>query len=837
MSVAALLSFAAPAFAIVVFSYAASTGQFPTEQGWLAHEIDTTGPLTDPSPGGTVSGTTAINANAAIEMIGGMIVLHLRDTLTDSSADLPEFYFPWTTGQQLTLINNGLKFTMVVQGLTNASANGNMRFGFNGTEFEIQNTNIGPDRTVEVVNFGGGLFPIDGNFHTLVVTGQKNGANFDFSYTVDDGASTPLNIVANPAPATFESTVYFGALSSGGRNTDILVKSVVMETLADVLSQVAVIERTNNSPYGSLTFTNNSGPITVVGYSVLSNGGALHPGQWTSIANNYDLGGDQIVDDNDEWLELTDSASRTDLGEFEPDGDGAVIGTGQSISLGNVWIQNPTEDVTMELLLIDGSILPVPVQFAGNGGNPFNFGDLGFDGSFDVDDFHNKFVPGFAADTSALSQAEKYQAGDFNRDGLVDEFDFLIYNAAYLAATPGAASLSFSNVPEPAAVALLAAGVFAGALYRRRSRGLPSAGFAIVLLIAGAMGALPARTQAADPVAYWTFNEPGGATALNDAIGGNHSTSVGTAASGAVGQIGSAWSFDGSDNAIAIDAGTGDLTELGFNYSFSAWVKSTDNLGVILAISDNTEGSEEVALRVSDNGDPDGRAGLLGRPNIDGPGNEALSTAFINDDKWHHVTFTSNSTGWNIYVDGVLENSGTSPTSPSAIGANSVRIGVNEDSGGLQWGLLGTLDDISVWDGPLTDAEVANLYVKGLFGRGAIEEFTDALSLEVSSTGSGAVTFKNTGGTPFEIDLYRIVSPDSSLQASGWNSLDNQDFDSSAWTELANDDGKISEGAFGDSTVLAGGFSRTLGNLYNTSLDAQDLVLEYHLVGTPAALL
>lgn len=835
--VAALMLFGSRALGVVVFSYDASTGQFPTNQGWMAHEIDTTGPLTDPSPGGTVMGTSADNANAAIEMVNGMNVLHIRDTLTDSTADLPEFYYPWTSAEQLMLINNGLRFTIVLQGLTNATSNGNVRFGFNGTEFEFQNANIGADRTIQVTNFGGGLFPVDGAFHTLEITGQKNGANFDFAYTVDGGASTPLTIDANPAPAAFESTVYFGALSSGGRNSDLLVKSVVMETLIEGVSLQANVERTANSAYGSLTLRNNASPVTIAGYSILSNTGALYPGQWTSIADTYDVSGDGSVDNNDEWVKLTANASRSDLGEFEPDGDGAVIGAGQSISLGDVWIQNPTEDIVVDLLLADGSVLTLPIQYTGNGDNAFSFGDLDFDGDFDVDDFRNEFVPGFGADTAALSLAEKYQAGDFNQDDVVDEFDFLIYNAAYLDANPGAAALSFSSVPEPGAVTLLASGALVWAWRRRRWSGIPRLTCLSLLVAAVALIELPARSDAANPIAYWSFNEPSGATTLNDSVGANHSTSIGTALPGAMGQIAGAWTFDGANEAITIDASTGNLTGLGSNYSLSAWVKSTDNLGVIFSASDNTQGSEEVALRVSDNGAPDGRAGVLGRPNIDGPGGEALSTTYVNDDKWHHVAFTSHMNGWSIYVDGQLENSGASPTSPMAIGANVVHIGTNEDSGGVQWGLNGLLDDISIWDDPLTSVEVGDLYVKGLFGRGALEDFTDALSLDVNRTGSGAVTFKNTSPTPFEIDLYRIVSSGNSLQASGWNSLDEQDVDSSAWTELANGNGKVSEGAFGDSTVLANGFSQSLGNLYNTATDAQDLVLEYHVVGTPSTLL
>jgi len=211
----------------IIFSYDATTGQFPTDQGWSGFETDTTGPLTVAN----TSGTAANNANAAIEVVSGINTLHIRDTLTDGTADLPEFYYPWSVAQQQSLIDAGLRFTLVAQALTNTGSNSNVRFGFNGTEFETQMDNIGPDQTVQFQSFGSAAFPVDGLFHTLVISGQKNGTNFDMSYTIDGGASTALTLVTNPAPTAFESTVYFGALSSTGRNSDLLVRSATMETI------------------------------------------------------------------------------------------------------------------------------------------------------------------------------------------------------------------------------------------------------------------------------------------------------------------------------------------------------------------------------------------------------------------------------------------------------------------------------------------------------------------------------------------------------------------------------------------------------------------------------
>ena len=57
------------------------------------------------------------------------------------------------------------------------------------------------------------------------------------------------------------------------------------------------------------------------------------------------------------------------------------------------------------------------VEFVGNSGNPFEVGDLNFDGSITVDDW-NALVSGLEADLSALSLAEAYQAGDLNYGGI-----------------------------------------------------------------------------------------------------------------------------------------------------------------------------------------------------------------------------------------------------------------------------------------------------------------------------------------------------------------------------------------------------------------------------------
>ncbi|WP_428305710.1 LamG-like jellyroll fold domain-containing protein [Lacipirellula sp.] len=827
------------ASAEVVFSYDSALGTLPTAQGWAAFEVDTTGPLT----AANVAGTAAANANAVIETVGGVPTLHMRDTLSDTGFDLPSYLYAWTTQQQETLLQKGVKFTMVWQGLTAGASNGNVRFGFNNTQFEAQNSNIPADRTIEVTNFSSTLAPLDGQFHTLTIYGRKVGTEFIFSSSVDGAAEVSRSIIVNPAPTQLESAVYFGGNSSASLGTDILVRTVTMETLP----LTATIDR-NAGPRGTLKIINNSTPLNIVGYSIASAGGGLDPTGWTSITDAYDAGGNQSVDPNDQWAKLSGASVRNNLAEFEPDGDGANFATGQTINLGNVWVQSPTEDLAVELLLADGSVVPVHIGYYGNGNQRFKFGDLDFDGDFDVADFQTKFRPSFGTNTLAKSEAERYQAGDFNSDGTVDEFDFLQLNSAYLAANPGAAPLSFA-VPEPASAGLLALGATLLACGRRargRARRAGAATIAAAVVVSGSAGA-----EAADLIAHWKFDEAAGATTAVDAIGGVHNaTKAGNANSGAAGIIGNAWQFGGTTAdhlAVATSASNDALLTLGENFSVSGWVKtSATTLGTMFSISDNSVANEEVMFRaVSDQGPlgiASGSADFSGRPTV-GTG-EAVTVSKVNNGQWRFLTYAQNTTGWGLYVDGVLEDSGVAAdglASPAAIGANIVTIGAHNRMGtttpGYTWALNGAIDDLAVWNGRLTDGEVQNRYLAGLNGVNAATPFTAKLALKVNET-TGAVSLVNTSGAAFDIDLYRIRSAGNSLAPGQWLSLDDSSFDFNVWSELAATAGKVSEGAFGESTLLATGISDvSLGTLYNKTINAKDLVFEYHVAGTPDTIL
>jgi hypothetical protein len=222
----------------VLFSYDAAGGQLPSDQGWAAYKVDTDGPLTAPN---TV-GTEADNSNVAIENVAGVgNVLHIRDTLP-TPMELPTYYFQWTPTQQERLIEYGLKFTMTFKGLRTANGGkGNVRFDFSGSEFQNYGfTNIGANQAFQINGMSSELAPLDDDYHTLEVIGQKVGTpgneQFAFSGTFD---GAPISnyltgsgfAVVNSPNANLANSLYFGASSSGNTGADFLVKSVVVETL------------------------------------------------------------------------------------------------------------------------------------------------------------------------------------------------------------------------------------------------------------------------------------------------------------------------------------------------------------------------------------------------------------------------------------------------------------------------------------------------------------------------------------------------------------------------------------------------------------------------------
>ena len=207
-------------------------------------------------------------------------------------------------------------------------------------------------------------------------------------------------------------------------------------------------------------------------------------------------------------------------------------------------------------------------------------------------------------------------------------------------------------------------------------------------------------TRAADLALWYRFNETSGGTALDSS--GN-------------GQDGTLRNMDDADwvdgkygNAIDLDGNNDDvLTPLdghhNMDYSWSVWINTTDGNGGILSITENNWSQGGKGLYVSG-----------GNPKIDaGWVSNGIGPIALNDGSWHHVALTikdsqSNSDPYVIYLDGVSTKSGAMDWFQFDGTAQDLRVGyIGIDDGKA---LAGKLDDLRIYEGELTAADVAAIY-------------------------------------------------------------------------------------------------------------------------------
>lgn len=207
-------------------------------------------------------------------------------------------------------------------------------------------------------------------------------------------------------------------------------------------------------------------------------------------------------------------------------------------------------------------------------------------------------------------------------------------------------------------------------------------------------------------VAYWKLD----GDAL-DAHGANDGTFAN--ASYAAGKInnGGVFAFNGNQAAAAWISVANTNFQVA-DFSFSAWAKTTANTGMIFEVWDQAanfyRGWE---LHVT-------AAGVAELITGHGAGTYQAytGTTAINDGRLHHfwVTYDSATRALKLYLDGVLEISGTAPSAIQMSAAVKVRIGINEYQPGnfAEW-FAGVIDEIGFWGVTKTPADGAAIYAAG----------------------------------------------------------------------------------------------------------------------------
>jgi len=163
--------------------------------------------------------------------------------------------------------------------------------------------------------------------------------------------------------------------------------------------------------------------------------------------------------------------------------------------------------------------------------------------------------------------------------------------------------------------------------------------------------------------------------------------------------------FDGIDDYIESDE-VYDL--LKGTASMSVWIKTTqtgDNTGWRapgISGVEQSGGSDDIFWGWLDGS---GRIGISVANDF-----SSKSTVPINDGTFHHVVLTRDAVAgrYQIYIDGVLDNSGSITT--GIIGNSFSGIGVIEDTGGSPEYFEGTLDELKIYNSVISAAQVTELY-------------------------------------------------------------------------------------------------------------------------------
>lgn len=202
---------------------------------------------------------------------------------------------------------------------------------------------------------------------------------------------------------------------------------------------------------------------------------------------------------------------------------------------------------------------------------------------------------------------------------------------------------------------------------------------------------------------YWTLDEASGSTAVD--VSGNNNNGAVTGTVIINGKVVLARDFDGVDDRI--DTGTG--ASRNNDFTIEAWVRVAGSFthaaqGVV-QWGDETAG-ERRALILWNGGAGDLRAYFSG---FGAPAN-VQGDSKMNTGTWRHVavTLTSGNVA-SVYVDGILENSGS--VTLAAYANNVVLVG---DTGTAGEDYEGDADEVAIYHGVLSQATIVSHFEKGI---------------------------------------------------------------------------------------------------------------------------
>ena len=201
-------------------------------------------------------------------------------------------------------------------------------------------------------------------------------------------------------------------------------------------------------------------------------------------------------------------------------------------------------------------------------------------------------------------------------------------------------------------------------------------------------------------LSWWRMDDVNSSGDVVDYMGRNNGTHVGNVAQVDNGKFGKAFAFDGDGDYVQFAANQGPISGIG-PFSLIAWIKTFSG-GTPYIIQQRDVGGVdgEYVLQLS--------SGTVNYWDYNGGyGYNFASTKTVNDNSWHMVSFTRNSTHGSIYIDGLVN--ATSAVSPKSL-SSSLDLCIGADFRDKISFFNGSIDEVMVFNKSLSSDEIAALY-------------------------------------------------------------------------------------------------------------------------------
>jgi hypothetical protein len=170
--------------------------------------------------------------------------------------------------------------------------------------------------------------------------------------------------------------------------------------------------------------------------------------------------------------------------------------------------------------------------------------------------------------------------------------------------------------------------------------------------------------------------------------------------------------FDGVNDYLVLDSPLLPFSSADDAWTIETWFKTTTNEHDVIFAQYNQYINDRMVISVNNT-----TQNKVTFWKFSG-GEVVVSSTDINDGNWHHVAVVKEGSGTNqthLYLDGILEDSGTDPTPMINVPVEIGRITNTDDKRYFP----GQLDEMRIWHKALTATEIANIYK---------DEFTDPMN-------------------------------------------------------------------------------------------------------------